>query len=172
MSTVLYLVTGAPGSGKTAALTALLRQSPPFLVFDIDWLTIPASRLAQRDIIFDTTTWPAYHALWWTILESVYRNGQRAVFFSPLAPGDIPHIVPPAWYDDVAWLLLDCADGTRRARLEQRLAWTTAMIAEAIRDAQGLRAQIEAQVSTDHDTPDAIAHAILQWVEHTERGTA
>ena len=59
MNATIHIVTGAPGSGKTTALTALLHRATPYVAFDIDWLAIPASQLAQSDIFFDRTTWPA-----------------------------------------------------------------------------------------------------------------
>ena len=35
----IYLVTGAPGSGKTTALERFLRLNSEYIAFDIDWLT-------------------------------------------------------------------------------------------------------------------------------------
>jgi hypothetical protein len=169
MKAILYIVTGAPGSGKTTALAALLRRTNPYLAFDIDWLTIAASELAQSDIIFDRATWPAYNALWLEILQAVYRNGKVAIFFAPFDIGDVARLGQSAWYDHIAWLLLDCDDVTRQTRLSARSGWSTEMIAEALNDAQALRAHISDRIDTAVHTPDEVAEAILGWVERTQK---
>ncbi len=48
----LYLVTGAPGAGKSTTVEAMLRLNSEILVFDMDWLLDAASRLAGQDIRF------------------------------------------------------------------------------------------------------------------------
>lgn len=165
MNTTIYLVTGAPGAGKSLALEHVLARNSPYLAFDIDWLAAPASQLARTDIMSTSTTWPAYNAVWLEFLHAIHKNHRRAIFFSPLDQRDLALSGQPAWCERIEWLLLDCADHTRRTRLRQRPGWTEAMIAEALADAQVLREQISAQIDTGSATPDEVAAAILDWVE-------
>lgn len=167
MNVILHLVSGAPGSGKSTALNALLRQPNPYIAFDIDWLTVPASQLARSNIIFDHTTWPAYNALWLEILHAIGRNNKQAVLFSPWDKGDVARLGALSWCKRIEWLLLDCDDASRRARLARRSSWTTAMIDEAIEDAQVLREQIDRRIDTVALDPDQVASAILDWVATT-----
>lgn len=163
----LHIVTGAPGAGKTTTLAALLRCASPHLAFDIDWLADAGSRLAGSDIRLERAAWPAYNALWFEIIHSVHKNGKIAIFFAPLDLRDLAEQGQPAWCERIEWMLLDCDDATRRARLGRRAGWSAAMIAEALADAQVLREQIPARIDTGRITPDAAAAAILAWVERT-----
>jgi hypothetical protein len=165
MRATLYMVTGAPGSGKTTALEALLRRPHPYLAFDIDWLTVAASHLARSDIIFDRTTWPAYNALWLEVLRAVHRNGKIPIFFSPFDPSDVTAAGPESWLQRVEWLLLDCDDAERRTRLSRRPEWSDEMISEALSDARTLREHIAERIDTSAHTPDDVAERILRWVE-------
>lgn len=167
MNATIHVVTGAPGSGKTTALAALLRRATPHVAFDIDWLAIPASQLARSDIFFDRATWPAYTALWFEILHSVHKNGKLAIFFAPIDLHDLAAYGQPAWCERVEWLLLDCDDSTRQDRLGCRSGWTAAMIAEAIIDAHVLRGQVTERIDTGRHTPAEVAAAIVLWVEQT-----
>lgn len=167
MSATLHIVTGAPGAGKTTTLDALLRCASPHLAFDIDWLADAGSRLAGSDIWQDRAAWPAYNALWFEILHSVHKNGKIAIFFAPLDLRDVAEQGQLDWCGRIEWLLLDCDDATRRARLARRAGWGAARIAEALADAQILREQIPARIDTGLTPPDAAAAAILAWVART-----
>lgn len=168
MNATLSIVTGAPGSGKTTALAALLRRPNPYLAFDIDWLTLTASDLAQSDIIFDRTTWPAYNALWLEVLEAVHRNGKVVIFFSPFDITDVAQAGQAPWYQRIEWLLLDCDDATRQRRLSARSEWSDEMITEALSDAQSLREHFPERIDTTTHTPDEVAETVLRWVEQTQ----
>ena len=168
MNAILYIVTGAPGSGKTTTLAALLRRPNPYLAFDIDWLTIAASDLARSDVIFDRTIWPAYNALWLEILEAVHRNGKVAIFFSPFDTTDVAQASHATWYQRIEWLLLDCDDVTRQSRLSARPEWSDEMITEALSDAQALREHLSGHIDTAIHTPDEVAEAILRWVARAQ----
>lgn len=167
MSATVYLVTGASGSGKTTALESLLRCASPYMAFDIDWLTIPASHLARSDIIVDPTTWPAYTAVWFEMLHAIHKNGKVPIFFAPIDTHDLATYGQPAWCARIEWLLLDCDDALRQRRLRRRVGWTAAMITDALTDAQALRTQVSNRIDTGVHTPDAVAQAILEWVERT-----
>jgi hypothetical protein len=161
----LYIVTGAPGSGKSTVLKAFLELQSKYIAFDIDWLAEAASNLADKDIYSDPSTWKPYALLWFEVLHAVYKNGQTPVFFTPNDPQDMEQYGQPAWCRDINWLLLDCDDQTRRQRLHHRPDWTEARIVEAIADGRVLRQAIHLQVDTGVLPPKEIAVRILDWLE-------
>ena len=163
----LYIVTGAPGSGKSTTLNAFLELHSDYVAFDIDWLADAASGLAGKDIFSDSSTWKPYGVLWFEVLYVVCRNGLTPVFFTPNDPRDIEQNGLPAWCSDIQWLLLDCDDQTRQVRLAQRPDWTAAMIAEAIADALLLRQSIHLQIDTGYVSPKEAAVKILDWLEQS-----
>ncbi|MCG8350385.1 MAG: AAA family ATPase [Chloroflexales bacterium] len=165
----MYIVTGAPGSGKSTVLEAFLGLHSDYIAFDIDWLAKAASDLAAKDIYSEPSTWRPYSVLWFEILHAIYKNGRTPIFFTPNDPQDIEQYGRPAWCRDVKWLLLDCDDQTRRERLRQRLDWTEAMIAEAVADADMLRQAIHLQADTGLLSPNEIAAQILNWLEQSHR---
>ncbi|MEZ4725957.1 MAG: ATP-binding protein [Caldilineaceae bacterium] len=160
----LYIVTGAPGAGKSTAVAAFLQLTTDSIAFDMDWLATPASLLAGKSIYTDPTTWPPYNALWFEILHTIHRNGKTPVLFAPLDPDDITISGKPSWCREIRWLLLDCDDATRHTRLAARPDWTATMVAEALTDAQHLREQIRHQLDTGHLSPTAVATGILEWL--------
>lgn len=160
-----YIVTGAPGSGKSTALDAFVRLHSAYIAFDIDWLTITASGLAGKDIIFDQSTWKAYNAVWFEILHAIHVNGKVPVLFAPLDVQDIQKYGQPAWCASIEWCLLDCDDALRRKRLLQRPGWTETMVEEAIEDAQFLRATIHRTIDTGTLPPLNVASEILRWLQ-------
>lgn len=164
----LYIVTGAPGSGKSTALHAFLELHSPYMAFDIDWLAEAASDLAGKQIYSDPSTWKPYGRLWFDVLLGIHKNGRTPVFFTPNDPQDIERYGRPAWCSDIKWLLLDCDAQIRRERLVQRPAWTEIMIAEALEDARVLRQSIPLQVDTGALAPIELAKRILQWLEHAQ----
>lgn len=161
----IYIVAGAPGSGKSTTLEAFICLHSAYVAFDIDWLTIPASDLARKDIIFDRSTWKAYNAVWFEILHAIHVNGKVPVLFAPLDVQDIQNYGQPAWCKAIKWLLLDCDDALRHTRLMQRRGWTEAMVAEAMEDAQFLRATIQRTIDTGTLPPQDVAMEVLRWLD-------
>ena len=168
----LHIVTGAPGAGKSTALAAFLQLKSDYLAFDIDWLTVPASDLAGKDIIFDQSTWKPYGAVWFEVLHAIHRNGKISVFFAPTSPQDIEQHGRPAWCNGIAWLLLDCDDATRRSRLKQRPEWTDGMIEEAVDDARLLRQIVHLRIDTGLLAPHPVAQLICDWLQETNDDVA
>lgn len=72
----MYIVTGAPGAGKTTTLNAFLDLKTKYVAFDIDWFTEAASNLAGKDIHSDPSTWKPYGVLWFEVLHAIYKNGK------------------------------------------------------------------------------------------------
>ena len=160
----LNVVTGAPGSGKSAALEAFLALGSRYVALDIDWLAEPAGKLAGRSIFTDASTWPDYAALWFAVLRGIERNNQTPVFFTPNSPLDFECFGLPDWISKVNWLLLECDKETRRQRLQQRPDWDDEMIKAAIEDAAQLRDLIAVAIDTGSSNPKQTANKILQWL--------
>lgn len=160
----LYIVTGAPGAGKSTAVAAFLRLTTDYIAFDIDWLAAPASALAGKSIYTDPTTWTPYNTLWFDVLHTIYRNGKTPVLFAPLTPDDILTTGQPAWCQSITWLLLDCDDQTRRTRLAHRPGWTETMIADALADADLLRQMIPHQIDTGRLSLGEVAAQVVAWL--------
>jgi hypothetical protein len=164
---VLFVVAGAAGAGKSSAAAALAGTLEGFACFDVDWLADAASELAGRSVYDDPRTWPAYRGLWAQVLEVARRNGQRPVLFTPADPREASELVPsPDWR--IEWLLLDCDDELRAARLRERPRWSTELTAEALADAAFMRAAIAQRIDTGAASLDAVAAAIRAWL--TEAG--
>jgi hypothetical protein len=163
MSNRISIVTGAPGAGKTSALEAFLALRAPVVAWDIDWLLAAGSALARADIRTAAETWPAYNSLWLEVLHGVVRNGATPVLFAPLDPRDLPRAVLPPWCGGVRWLLLDCPDEVRIARLTAR-GDPPDVRKEALADAAFLRSAIVERIDTGTCRPNEVADAILAWL--------
>jgi hypothetical protein len=159
----LFVVTGAPGAGKSTVLPELLRLrlttsvgERRLVVMDMDELLDPDGRILGIEIADPTAAanWPAYNALWLRITELVRRSGTPMLLLSPLVPRQMP---------EGRWLHLDCPDAVRRKRLAAR-GWSDAQIAEALADAVEIRKLVPRSVAGD-GTPEQSAQKILAWVK-------
>jgi hypothetical protein len=159
----LHVVTGAPGAGKSTALTAFLGLRTGRPAFDVDWLTGPASDLCGRSVVSDAGTWPAFHRMWFEVLHGVRLNGLVPVFFAALDAGDVLAAGLPASCDGVSWLLLDCADDIRRGRLAAR-HWPEEEIAGAVADAARLREEVPERLDTGLLSPGDVAGGVAGWL--------
>jgi RNase adaptor protein for sRNA GlmZ degradation len=164
MKQPLFIVTGAPGAGKSAALVSFLTLSSGYLAFDIDWLTESASKLTGKSIIFDNASWAPYRAVWLEVMHSVHKNARTPVLFASI---DKPDLAPlhTNWAASVEWLLLDCSDSIREERLNGRANWTTEMLKEAKADAAALRETIQDVIDTTKRSPGDVAQLIRDWLQ-------
>ena len=158
----LFLVTGAPGAGKSTTVEVLLRLESPFVFFDIDWLAAPASALYGQDVRFAPESWKPYGELWFSVLYAVLQNGRTPVLFTPGDPRDYTAPLPD-WCGGLEWLLLDCADEVRRERLQPR-GWRGARLEEAFHDATSVRELISRRLDTGELTPREVAGQVLTWL--------
>jgi len=159
----LFVVTGAPGSGKSTVVPELVRLNPGNLVvMDMDEILDDDGRLLGLDIAAPTAApiWPAYNALWLRITELIRRSGIQVLLLSPLLPTQLP---------EGRWLHLDCPDAVRRKRLAGR-GWREAEIEEAIADAAEIRKHVPRSVRGDV-LPERSAKGILEWIWTERFGT-
>ncbi|MGC4937137.1 AAA family ATPase [Kribbella sp. DT2] len=152
----LFVVTGAPGSGKSTVVPELLRLSAGGLVvMDMDELLDDGKLLGIT--IADSAAaahWPAYNLLWLRITELVRRSGVPVLLLGPLTPSELP---------EGRWLHLDCPDAVRRTRLAAR-GWSEAQVEDALDDAVELRTLVPRSVH-GAGTPEDSAREILTWVK-------
>jgi broad-specificity NMP kinase len=154
--TRLFVVTGAPGSGKSTVVPELVRLNPGNLVvMDMDELLDDDGRLLGISIASKMAApiWPAYNALWLRITELIRRSGIHVLLLSPLLPTELP---------EGRWLHLDCSDEVRRKRLAER-GWPDPEIEEAIADAAEIRKHVPRSVRGDV-APERSARGILDWI--------
>jgi broad-specificity NMP kinase len=155
--TRLYVVTGAPGAGKSTVIPELVRlHSGNLVVMDMDELLDHDGKVLGIDVADSSAAanWPAYNALWLRITELIRRSGTPMLLLSPLVPREMP---------EGRWLHLDCPDSVRRKRLAQR-GWSDQHIAEAIADAAEIRKLVPRSVPGE-GTPEESARLILAWVD-------
>src|SRR5688572_5078252 len=141
----LLIVTGAPGSGKSAIVEELLKTEHDFVMFDIDWLAPSASELAGANVYFARAIWKPYRAMWVDILRMVQKNHRQPVLFASIDKDDVAELGHEV-AADVSWCLLDCNEAERRKRLHDRQKWSDAMVKEALDAAAKLRDQIPSPV--------------------------
>jgi dephospho-CoA kinase len=158
----LFVVTGAPGAGKSTVVPELLRLRRTtsagecqLVVMDMDELLDAEGRVLGIDIANSSAAanWPAYNALWLRITELVRRSGTPMLLLTPGVPAQLP---------EGRWLHLDCPDAVRRQRLAAR-GWSAEQIAEALADAAEIRKLVPRSVAGD-GTPEESARKILAWV--------
>ena len=130
----LFVLSGAPGSGKTAALAAVRDRLPGVVAIDMDAFLGAASALAGADLRYAADRWPAYTELCRQLVAAVVDSGADCLLLTPLEPRQVP-AWPPG---EVAWAVLDCPDRVRRERLIRR-GMTSGQIDHALHDAAELR---------------------------------
>jgi dephospho-CoA kinase len=153
----LFVVTGAPGAGKSTVVPELLRLNEGRLaVMDMDELLDDDGRLLGIEIADPAAAphWPAYNTLWLRITELVRRSGIPVLLLAPLSPSELR---------EGRWLHLDCPDAVRRARLAER-GWTASEIDGAVDDAAEIRKLVPRSVDGT-GTPEESAREILAWVK-------
>jgi len=155
----LFMVTGAPGSGKTSVLPRLVAAGAGrFVVADMDEI-LTGGVLLGVEIAGPAgeLSWPAYNRLWVQITTLVRRSGTPMVLLGPVEPGQ--------WSTDglVVWTHLDCSDAERRRRLAGR-RWDSHAVEQAVGDAHSLRLLVADRILTDGLSPAEVAAQVAARV--------
>ena len=122
-------VLGAPGSGKSAAANPLRALLPGCVVLDWDGLMGPAGTLAGADISATPATWRTYGLLMRAVVDQIIP--MNLVLLGVCTPDELSD------WPTGGWLLLDCSDDERRARLAPRE--DAAQVKYALEDAANYR---------------------------------
>jgi predicted ABC-type ATPase len=130
----LFIVTGASGSGKTAVLAPLARRlADRCVTFDVDWLLDSAGALSGGQPI----DWPAFRDAWLAVAHGVAQSGMPTVLLGPFIPTHLEALPARRWIGDIHFLVLDCPDDLRRARINARPHWRSRDVEEQVDSAGG-----------------------------------
>jgi predicted kinase len=118
----LSVLTGAPGSGKTAVAPGLSAALPGVVVLDMDQFLEAGSRLAGTDLRSQAAAdrWPAHNDLCLTLVAAVLAAGHDVLLLCPLKPDEVGRSVAAPALGHIHWTVLDGSDATRRKRLSSR----------------------------------------------------
>lgn len=161
----LFLISGAPGAGKTAVAGHVRAHAAGLVVAEMDDLLDGASIAGLETLIASpeaAAAWPGYNRLWARIVDVIRRSGVPMLLLGPMLPAEAEAAGMTA-VGLTRWARLDCSAGIQARRLAAR-GWDGAAIAEAVADAETGRAVIATAFHTDASSPEATARAILAWV--------
>lgn len=150
----IRFVLGAPGSGKSALQPELRALLPGWAVLDWDAWMAPAAALAGRSV-------PEHEELWQPYGELV-REVVAALASVPVLLVTVCTPAELADWPQGRWLVLDCGDAERAARLRRR-GDAAPVVAEALQDAAQYRSLgLELLDTTSTTVPD-VAAAVARW---------
>lgn len=157
----LFIVTGASGAGKTAVFPALARRLQGRCVtFDADSLIDAAGALSGSQPI----NWSGFRDAWLTVAHGVAQSGLPTVLLGPFIPGHFEDLPARRWIGELRFMVLDCPDELRRARINARPPWRSRDLDEQVEFGRWLRGNIPDRVDTSLGTPEDTAAAVAAWV--------
>jgi hypothetical protein len=109
--------------------------------------------------------WPAFGAAWLAVAHGVAQSGLPTVLLGPFVPGNLDELPARRWIADIHFIVLDCPDELRRARIRARPPWRSHDIEEQVEFGQWLRRNITDRVDTSSGTPEGAAAAVADWIE-------
>ncbi|MGH8997133.1 MAG: AAA family ATPase [Acidimicrobiales bacterium] len=158
----LFIITGASGSGKSAISTPLARSlAGTAVTIDTDLLLDSATALAGDGRAF---SWPAFRDAWLAVAHAISPSGTAVVLLGPFIPDHLEGLPARRWIGEIRFLLLDCPDQVRRARLESRPPWRSREFDAQLAFAAWLREHIDEHVDTSKGSPQDAATAVARWV--------
>ncbi len=158
------MLSGAPGSGKTAVAPGLRTALPGVVVLDLDQFLEAGSRLAGLDLRQRSAAdrWPAHNDLCLTFVSAVLAAGHDVLLLSPLTPDEVRRSTAAPALGGIRWAVLDCSDASRLNRLRTRSP-AEADGHDALADAAELRELGLPILRNDDASIDAAADLTAQW---------
>jgi hypothetical protein len=87
------------------------------------------------------------------------------VLLGPFIPAHMEALPARRWIADIHFLVLDCPDDLRRARINARPPWRSRDIEEQVEFGRWLRRNIPDRVDTSSGTPKDTAALIVTWID-------
>ena len=150
----LYLVTGAPATGKSTLVRGLAPQMKRTPVFDTD-LFGPCSH----------PDWVAWASTWLLMAYGLAQSGHPVVLCGyGINRSDATRLPPHRLLGAIHVLNLDIDDDELRARLGRRFDYDAPRIERKVARAAALRADADVNVDVTGLEPDAISAAVRRWL--------
>jgi hypothetical protein len=150
----LYLVTGAPGTGKSTIVPLIAGRIPETGVFDTD-LFGPMSH----------PDWEAWATSWLLLVHALAQSGLQTVLVGyGLSRSKAMSLAAKDLLGPVRVLNLDLRPDALRERLSQRGTYDPARIERKIAAAAVLRREADENVDVTNAVPQAIADRVLKWL--------
>lgn len=108
---MLFCVTGASGSGKSACLSGLKRKFPEIDWHDFDDLPFTPTTVAERQVGTE---------YWLQVAATNAGLGRDTGLAGSCIPGEILACPSAPEFDEIRFLLLDCSDVVRVDRIRRR----------------------------------------------------
>jgi hypothetical protein len=83
----------------------------------------------------------------------------------PVHPDHTRDLSARPWIGDIHFIVLDCPDELRRARISARPAWRSRNIDEQVEFGRWLRRNIPDRAGASGGTPEETAAAIITWID-------
>jgi hypothetical protein len=156
----LFHVTGASGSGKSRVGRDLPAALPECVVFD-------------QDILLSGLPWERHRRNWLRVAMNVHQGGRSTVLIGTQLPEHDEHLGERAWFSEIHYLALVCAEETVAERLRGHPTWRGATD-EWIGEMQAFNGWLKANAATtsppmtlldttDAQPPETVA-AVAAWV--------
>jgi hypothetical protein len=160
----IFFVCGAFASGKSTTADLVAVDLKECLVLDVDWLLASLRDLARLNLSKEPGSWPDLRNVWLSIASLSARSGRPSVLFLPSLPDEIETLTGRSLVGEGHWLLLDCNDNERVARLRKRETWQPDWTMEVLEEADRFRRLGFESVPTDRLSPEEAAAAVSRWV--------
>ncbi len=112
----LYCITGASGTGKSAACQRLVGNLTGYIVLEADLLWRP--EFNQPD-----NQYRDFRNTWLRVAKNIGQNGYPVVLCGSVVPEQMDACPERRYFSDIHYLALVCDDATLIARLQGRPQW-------------------------------------------------